>query len=225
MYLNDEAVLKVENLRVGFGEEEKREVVRNISFQIKKGEVLCLVGESGSGKSVTAFSIMQLFHGTTGMILGGKILVNGTNLAELSEKEMQKRRGNEIAMVFQEPMTSLNPVITIGVQMARAMRLHQKLEKQKVREKSIQLLEKVGIKHATVEITASILLSLFFTQTIPKNTDNMESITTVVSATINVVGIREHIFSHTLTPYLYEVPKSNLVNTPIIYSKNLFRNG
>ena len=148
MYLNDEAVLKVENLRVGFGEEEKREVVRNISFQIKKGEVLCLVGESGSGKSVTAFSIMQLFHGTTGMILGGKILVNGTNLAELSEKEMQKRRGNEIAMVFQEPMTSLNPVITIGVQMARAMRLHQKLEKQKVREKSIQLLEKVGIKHA-----------------------------------------------------------------------------
>ncbi len=139
---------KVENLRVGFGEEEKREVVRNISFQIKKGEVLCLVGESGSGKSVTAFSIMQLFHGTTGMILGGKILVNGTNLAELSEKEMQKRRGNEIAMVFQEPMTSLNPVITIGVQMARAMRLHQKLEKQKVREKSIQLLEKVGIKHA-----------------------------------------------------------------------------
>ena len=148
MYLNDEAVLKVENLRVGFGEEEKCEVVRNISFQIKKGEVLCLVGESGSGKSVTAFSIMQLFHGTTGMILGGKILVNGTNLAELSEKEMQKRRGNEIAMVFQEPMTSLNPVITIGVQMARAMRLHQKLEKQKVREKSIQLLEKVGIKHA-----------------------------------------------------------------------------
>ena len=148
MYLNDEAVLKVENLRVGFGEEEKREVVRNISFQIKKGEALCLVGECGSGKSVTAFSIMQLFHGTTGMILGGKILVNGTNLAELSEKEMQKRRGNEIAMVFQEPMTSLNPVITIGVQMARAMRLHQKLEKQKVREKSIQLLEKVGIKHA-----------------------------------------------------------------------------
>lgn len=83
----------------------------------------------------------------------------------------------------------------------------------------------VEVKPATVEITASILLSLFFTQTIPKNTDNMESITTVVSATINVVGIREHIFSHTLTPYLYEVPKSNLVNTPIIYSKNLFRNG
>ena len=91
---------------------------------------------------------MPMIQGTTGNIIGGKILVNGTNLAELSEKEMQKRRGNEIAMVFQEPMTSLNPVITIGVQMARAMRLHQKLEKQKVREKSIQLLEKVGIKHA-----------------------------------------------------------------------------
>lgn len=148
MCLNNEAVLKVENLRIGFGEEEKHEVVKNISFQIRKGEVLCLVGESGSGKSVTAFSIMQLFHGTMGTILGGEILINGTNLAELSEKEMQKRRGNEIAMVFQEPMTSLNPVLTIGVQMARAMRLHQKLEKQKVKEKSIQLLEKVGIKYA-----------------------------------------------------------------------------
>lgn len=148
MCLKNNVVLDVKNLSVGFGNEDVKNVVRNISLQVRKGEILCLVGESGSGKSVTAFSIMQLFHGTTGKITGGEICVNGIDLAGLPEKEVQKKRGNEIAMVFQEPMTSLNPVLKIGVQLARAIRVHQKIGDYKVKEKSVQILEKVGIKNA-----------------------------------------------------------------------------
>jgi oligopeptide/dipeptide ABC transporter ATP-binding protein len=139
-------LLRVENLKTHFFTTEG--VVRavdGISFSIKEGQTLCLVGESGSGKSVTAYSILRLIPQPPGRIVAGKIIFRGRNLLELSESEMRKIRGNEISMIFQEPMTSLNPVITVGEQIAEALRLHQQLDNKSAWRKSIELLNSVGI--------------------------------------------------------------------------------
>ena len=144
-----ENLLEVKNLSVHFqGNESVVKAVDKINFSIKPGETLGIVGESGSGKSVTALAIMQLLQTPPAKITSGEILYNGKNLLEKSNKEMQAIRGNEIAMIFQEPMTALNPLLTIGKQIMESLEIHQGLNKTEAREKAIEMLEKVEIPHA-----------------------------------------------------------------------------
>lgn len=119
--------------------------VDGVSFRLKRGGILGVVGESGCGKSVTGFSIMKMVD-PPGRFAGGKILFNGENILDKSEKEMEKIRGNQISMIFQDPMTSLNPVYTIGEQLLESLELHQRqLSKQERWEKAVSLLKLVGI--------------------------------------------------------------------------------
>ncbi|HEY8531338.1 MAG TPA: ABC transporter ATP-binding protein [Limnochorda sp.] len=139
-------LLSVRNLRVHFVTEEGEvPAVDGISFDLNAGETLGIVGESGSGKSVTSLSIMRLIPSPPGKIVSGEILFDGEDLLKKSPAEMRKIRGNEISMVFQEPMTSLNPVFTIGDQIMEAIILHQKLSKKEARERAIEMLRLVGI--------------------------------------------------------------------------------
>jgi ABC-type dipeptide/oligopeptide/nickel transport system ATPase component len=121
----DERLLDVKDLKTYFDTDEGTvKAVDGVSFHINKGETLAVVGESGSGKSVTSLSIMRLIATPPGRIAGGQILFNGRDLVKLSEREMRGVRGNDISMIFQEPMTSLNPVYTVGDQIAEAIVLH-----------------------------------------------------------------------------------------------------
>lgn len=141
-----ENIIEVKHLQTQFTRDNQKTVVLDhVSFHIKKGEVLGLVGESGCGKSVTSLSIMRLFKDTTGEITNGEIVYNGTNLLSISESDMRRIRGKEISMIFQEPMTSLNPVMKIGEQLMEAIRLHLGYSDQKAREQAVSMLTKVGI--------------------------------------------------------------------------------
>lgn len=139
--------LEVRNLRTSFFTDEGEvKAVDNVSFNAYRGKTLGIVGESGCGKSVTSLSIMRLVPEPPGKILGGEILYKGQDLLKLSSSEMRKIRGNEISMIFQEPMTSLNPVFTIGNQIREAIALHQRsLSKKEVQEQAIEMLRLVGI--------------------------------------------------------------------------------
>src|SRR5947208_6401546 len=140
-----EAILEVKNLRTSFPTAGGFvHAVDNVSFSVRKGEALALVGESGCGKSVTAMSIMRLVA-TPGRITGGEIRFKGQNLADIPEREMRNVRGNDIAMVFQEPMTSLNPVFKIGAQVAEAIRIHRKMSKKEAWKRAGEMLEPVSI--------------------------------------------------------------------------------
>jgi peptide/nickel transport system ATP-binding protein len=142
-------MLSVQNLKTHFFTDDG--VVRSVdgvSFTVNEGETLGIVGESGSGKSVTALSIMQLLPQRKGKIVEGSILFQDVDLVSLSEKRMRKIRGNDIAMIFQEPMTSLNPSYTIGNQIGEALRLHLKLNRKQAEKRCIELLEQVGIPRA-----------------------------------------------------------------------------
>ncbi|RTZ53374.1 ABC transporter ATP-binding protein [Bacillus sp. SAJ1] len=119
-------------------------VVNDIDFVVNRREVVGIVGESGCGKSVTSLSIMGLVPTSNGKV-NGKIVFNGENLINSSEKRMRSIRGNEIAMIFQEPMTSLNPVFTIGDQLIEAVKIHRKWPKKKAKEHAIDMLKKVGL--------------------------------------------------------------------------------
>ena len=139
-------LLSVKNLSVSFKSQDLNvKAVKGISFDLKKGESLGIVGESGSGKSVTALSIMRLLPQPPAEISSGEILFNKTDILKYSDKELREIRGNHISMIFQEPMTSLNPVFTVGYQIDEALILHQKMSKKTAREKSIDLLNQVGI--------------------------------------------------------------------------------
>ncbi len=141
----NESLLEIKNLRVSFfNQSGEVKAIRGVSFDVKKGEILGLVGESGSGKSVTSLSIMRLLKGT-GRITGGEIIYKGENLLNKREKDMMKIRGNDIAMIFQDPMTSLNPVFTVGNQISDVIRRHQKVSKSEARKKAIEMLDMVGI--------------------------------------------------------------------------------
>ncbi len=147
-------LLEVKNLKTGFKTDDGYfTAVDNISFQLEKGKTIGIVGESGCGKSVTSLSIMRLIPNPPGRIESGEILFEGKNLLKLTEEEMRKIRGNDIAMIFQEPMTSLNPVFTIGNQISEAIALHQKgLSRQQVRQKAIDMLKLVGIPEAEARV-------------------------------------------------------------------------
>ncbi len=139
-----EELLRVEDLKTYFLTYEGTiKAVDGVSFTINKGETLGLVGESGCGKSVTALSIMRLVQSPPGKIVGGKIFFEGKNLLDLSEKEMRKIRGCKISMIFQEPMTSLDPMFTIGSEIMEVLKLHQNLKKDEAKKKAIESLYKV----------------------------------------------------------------------------------
>src|ERR687885_2031944 len=139
-------MLEVNNLKTHFRTQDGVvKAVDGVSFSLEVGETMGIVGESGSGKSVTALSIMQLNPTPPGSYPEGEILFEGQNLLEASEKKMQQIRGNDIAMIFQDPMTSLNPVFTIGNQIREAVRIHQQVSKSEAREKTVQVLRDVGI--------------------------------------------------------------------------------
>jgi peptide/nickel transport system ATP-binding protein len=141
-------VLNVKNLHTTFFTDDGQvPAVDGVSFYINEGEVLGIVGESGCGKSVTSLSVMGLIS-DPGKIVSGEIEFKGQDLTKLPEREMRKLRGNEIAMIFQEPMTSLNPVYKIGNQLIEPLEIHQKLSKKAVREKAIELLKLVGLPRA-----------------------------------------------------------------------------
>ena len=148
-----EKLIEVKNLKTFFYTEAGvAKAVNNVSFDIFKGEVLGIVGESGSGKSVTSLSINRLIPDPPGKIVGGEILYNGTNLLELSYDEMSKYRGNDISMIFQEPMTSLNPVLKISTQMNEILMHHDGLSEEEATKKSIEMLNSVGINKPELRI-------------------------------------------------------------------------
>ena len=126
--------------------------VRDVSFSIDKGEILALVGESGSGKSVTSRSIMGLLASNGRIAKGSKIMFDGVNLLDLSERKMQNIRGNSISMIFQEPMTSLNPIFTVGDQILESIQLHTKLSKKEAHEKLLHIMDTVGIPNPAKRI-------------------------------------------------------------------------
>ncbi len=140
-------LIEVKNLKTYFfsDEGEVNKAVNNVSFEIPQGKTVCIVGESGSGKSITAMSIMQLID-HPGRIVGGEIILEESNLLKLSDAQMRKVRGRDVAMIFQEPMTSLNPSYTVGYQIDEALRLHHKeLNKQQRFDKVVEALDLVGI--------------------------------------------------------------------------------
>ena len=139
-------LLEVKNLKTYFYTDDGvAKAVDDVSFTLDKGETLGVVGESGCGKSVTALSIMRLIPEPPGKIAGGEILFKGKNVLKFTEKEMQELRGNDIGMIFQEPMTSLNPGFTCVDQIEEAVILHQKLSKEDAKKKAIEMLNLVGI--------------------------------------------------------------------------------
>jgi peptide/nickel transport system ATP-binding protein len=151
---NGEPLLRVENLKTHFHTRDGIvRAVDGVSFEVNAGETLAIVGESGCGKSVTSMSILRLLPMPPARIADGRIEFDGRNLLELSEPEMRKVRGNAISMIFQEPMTSLNPVLTIGRQIAEALVLHRGMSQKEATARAIEMLRKVHIPEAERRIT------------------------------------------------------------------------
>ncbi len=148
-------LLSIRDLSVDFTTiEGPVRAVKNISFDIPKGKTVGLVGESGSGKSVTSLAVMRLIPNPPGVISTGQMLFQGQDLVKVSESEMRKIRGNKISMIFQEPMTSLNPVFKVGYQIAEVLQLHQGMSQKQARERAIELLDQVGIPNPKHKIDA-----------------------------------------------------------------------
>ncbi|MBL4714540.1 MAG: ABC transporter ATP-binding protein [Alcanivorax sp.] len=139
-------LLDVQDLHTVF-EKDGNEVhaVNQVSFDVKEGEILAIVGESGSGKSITAMSLLRLIPSPPGRIVGGRVLFNGEDLLDLDDEKIRRLRGRDIAMIFQEPMTSLNPSLRIGRQLAEPLRVHGSVPKEKVRERCLELLRQVRL--------------------------------------------------------------------------------
>ena len=151
--MSSSPLLQIEDLSTFFHTEENIvKAVRNVNLTIHKGETLALVGESGCGKSVTALSIMRLISTPPGRFESGRILFKGQDLLQASEAEIQNIRGNEISMIFQEPMTSLNPIFTIGDQIMETIRLHQDKTESQARELALQVLAQVAIPSPEIRI-------------------------------------------------------------------------
>jgi len=146
-----EPILEVKDLCVQFHTAEGTvQAINNLSYTLHKGEKLGIVGESGSGKSVSSLGIMQLIPNPPGEITHGEILYKGMDIVKKSEKEMQKIRGNEISMIFQEPMTSLNPIVKCGSQIAESLILHRGMKKKEAMQEAIRMMKAVGIANPEV---------------------------------------------------------------------------
>ena len=142
-------LLDVKDLRTQFFTQDGEvRAVNGVSFHVNEGETLGIVGESGCGKSVSVLSVMRLIPQPPGKIVGGEVIFDGRDLLELSGEEIRQVRGNQIAMIFQDPMTSLNPVLTIGKQIGEALELHLGMKRDVARKRSAELLEMVGIPRA-----------------------------------------------------------------------------
>ena len=153
MAKNNNILLSVKDLKVYFhGEDELARAVDGVSFDVGREKTVCLVGESGCGKTVTALSILGLIPRPPGEITGGNIMFKDQNLLEFDEDQLQKIRGNQIAMVFQEPLTSLNPVFTIGEQIGEAVRTHESVADDELVARCVRLLKDVGIPSAEERI-------------------------------------------------------------------------
>ena len=143
------SLISVEDLSVEFlTPQGTSRVVNRVSWSVRPGEILAIVGESGSGKSVTALAIMGLLAKPAGRIAGGRILFNGRELTTMPESEMRALRGRDMAMIFQEPMSSLNPILTIGLQVMEPLILHLGMSREQARARAIELLILVGISEA-----------------------------------------------------------------------------
>ena len=143
-------LLEVENLSVAFrGHGPEKQVLDDVVFAVQPGEIFGIVGESGSGKSVTALAIMRLL-GAQGRIVSGSIRLDGADLVRLGEKEMLSVRGGRIGMIFQEPMTSLNPLLTVGFQVAEVLRTHERLSARDAQTRVVAMLDRVGIPNAAI---------------------------------------------------------------------------
>jgi len=148
-----DATLEVKDLRVSFSTQAGEvQAVRGVSFDLRRGETLAIVGESGSGKSVTAKGIMRLLPAANTMIKGGEILFEGQDVLKLPEKRMQDIRGSKIAMVFQDPMTSLDPTMRVGRQITESLKKHLGLSGQRAKERAVELLTLVGIPNPGARI-------------------------------------------------------------------------
>jgi oligopeptide/dipeptide ABC transporter ATP-binding protein len=148
-----EALLQVKDLKTNFYTEEGVvQAVSGVSYDIAPGEIVGLVGESGCGKTVSALSILRLIPNPPGKIVGGEILFEGEDIVKMDEEEVRHIRGNKIGMIFQEPMTSLNPVLTIGRQLTETLELHLKMDRQAATQRAVELLEMVGIPEAKSRI-------------------------------------------------------------------------
>ncbi len=144
--MEKDIILEVKGLKTFFYTEQGIvKAVDDVSFSIERGQTVGIVGESGCGKSVTSLSILRLVNWPPGKIAGGEIIYNNRNLLSLKENEMREIRGNDISMIFQEPMTSLNPVFTIGSQIMEAIVLHQKVSRKEARDRAVELLRLVSI--------------------------------------------------------------------------------
>jgi oligopeptide/dipeptide ABC transporter ATP-binding protein len=144
--VNDRTILEIKDLRTWFYTWEGiARAVDGVSYRLERGESLGLVGESGCGKSVTAYSILRLIPSPPGRILGREIIFRGKNLLDLAEKEMKKIRGNKISMIFQEPMTSLNPLFPVGNQIEEVVRIHQNLSRKESYQRTLELLKQTQI--------------------------------------------------------------------------------
>lgn len=151
---NNQPILEVKNLQTHFKTDAGIvKAVNGVSFTVDKGETVGIVGESGCGKSVTNLSIMKLIPSPPGKIVGGEVLFEGKNILDLPESELRKIRGNKISMIFQDPMTSLNPFLRISTQMIETIQLHEKdVSKEEAKKRSIEMLQKVGIPAAEKRI-------------------------------------------------------------------------
>ena len=149
MIQNITETLNIENLNIRL---KQKNIIKDVNIKIEDGEIVGLVGESGCGKSITALSILKLIDESVMKITSGKILFNKNNLLSKSEKDLKKIRGKEISMIFQEPMTSLNPVFSIGNQINEVLLIHEKLDNKVATERTIDLLEKVGIPDPQISI-------------------------------------------------------------------------
>ncbi|MBI9101511.1 MAG: ABC transporter ATP-binding protein [Spirochaetales bacterium] len=151
--MNNDIILEVKGLKTYFNTDDGVvKAVDGVSYNLRKGETLGLVGESGSGKSVTNLSVMKLIPSPPGKIMAGTAMMDGENILEKSEAEMRKIRGNKISMIFQDPMTSLNPFLRIATQMIETIVLHKKVDKAAARARAVEMLELVGIPNPAEKI-------------------------------------------------------------------------
>ncbi len=148
----DKNLLEIKNLSIEYATDEGiYKAVNNLNLKIREGETLGFVGETGAGKTTTALGIMKLIPSPPGQIVSGEIFFEGENLLDKTEKEMRKIRGDKISMIFQDPMTSLNPILRVGEQIEEVIELHQDLSKEELRKKAEDMLETVGIRRERFE--------------------------------------------------------------------------